>query len=258
MLTLVRHGRTLRFDDTGLAETPYVYRPLVRGRMYEEKFLEYIRSVGRDGQYLDVGAHLGTHSVWFATLCASTHVHAFEPVGRYAAVVRRNVIANGVEGKVTVHQTGLGAEPGEASNFMSVEHQIGFVDAASRRGVVEKFTVRRLDDVVEGPVGVIKLDVEGMEAEVLRGAARILAEHRPLVFAEAQSVAAARIIAQQLAPFGYRPTARVFNASPTYEYSTSPVTAWSRFRASRAGLDPVLRSVRRVGARLVRRFVTAA
>lgn len=256
MLTLVRHGRTLRFDDTGLVETPYVYRPLARGRMYEEAFLEYIRGLGRGGQYVDVGAHLGTHSVWFATLCAATHVHAFEPVGRYAAVVRRNVIANGIDDRVTVHQTGLAAEAGEASNFMSVEHQIGFVDAA-RSGVVETFPVRRLDDVVEGPVGVIKLDVEGMEAQVLRGATRILAEHRPVIFAEAQSPAAARAIAQQLAPFGYQPTARVFNASPTHEYSTEPVTAWSRFRASRAGLAPVLRSVRRVGSRLVRRFVTA-
>ena len=253
MLTIHRHGRALRFDESGFTDTPYVYRPLTRGQMYEEAFLEYIRSLDRVGQYVDVGAHLGTHSVWFASLCRSTRVHSFEPVGRYAAVVRRNVLANSLEGKVTVHQTGLGAEPGQATNFMSVEHQIGFV-AGVTEGVTETFPVQRMDDVVEGPVALIKIDVEGMEALVLRGATRILSEHRPRVFAEAQSVAAARVIAQQLAPFGYRPTSRVFNASPTYEYSTEPVTRWSRVRATRGGLAPLARAGRRLGASLFRRL----
>lgn len=252
MLTITRHGRTLRFDDTGFQDTPYVYRPLTRGRMYEEPFLEYIRSLGRTGQYVDVGAHLGTHTVWFAALCPSTHVHSFEPVSRYAAVLRRNLVANALTGQVTVHPMGLGAEPGQAANYMSVEHQIGFV-AGARDGVTETFPVQRLDDVVDGPVALIKLDVEGMEAAVLRGATRILAQHQPVIFAEAQSAAAARELARQLAPFGYRPTSRVFNASPTHEYSTAPVTFWSRFRATRGGWSTVTRGLRRLVAGAWRR-----
>jgi FkbM family methyltransferase len=251
MLTLIRHGRTLKFDDSGFKNTPYVYRPLTRGKMYEEPFLEYIRSLEKRGEYVDVGAHLGTHSVWFATMCPSTRVHSFEPIGRYAEVVRRNVAANALEDKVTVHQTGLGAEPGQATNYMSVEHQIGFV-ADAREGVTETFSVQRMDDAVQGPVVLIKLDVEGMEAEVLRGASRILTEHRPVIFAEAQSGPAARAIARQLALFGYERTSRVFNATPTHEYSTEPVTSWSRMRATRGGLLPVTRAARRLGAKLVR------
>jgi FkbM family methyltransferase len=178
-------------------------------------------------------------------------VHSFEPVGRYAEVVRRNVAANALEDKVTVHQMGLGAEQGRATNYMSMEHQIGFVEGANE-GVTETFPVQRMDDAVQGPVALIKLDVEGMEAEVLRGAERILTEHRPLIFAEAQSGAAATAIARQLAPFGYRRTSRVFNASPTHEFSTEPVTYWSRVRATRGGLMPVMRAARRLGAGLFR------
>ena len=217
-LSVVRHGVTLRFDTAGFsAGRPYVYGPLERGRLYEEPFLEHIRSLRRVGQYVDVGAHLGTHTVWFAALCPATHVHAFEPVGRYADVAQRNVVANGLADRVTVHRVGLSDEPGQATNYLSPEHQVGF--GPEPGGVTEEFPVVRLDDLIDGPVALMKLDVEGMEAAVLRGATRILGRHRPVVFAEAHSPEAAGEIAAQLEPFGYRPTGRVFNSSPTYEYA---------------------------------------
>jgi FkbM family methyltransferase len=217
MLTVSRHGVDLRFDTTGFAETPYVYRPLLNDAVYEEPFLAHVRSLDRVGVYVDVGAHLGTHTLWFAALCPATHVHAFEPVGRFADVVRRNVAANGLTGKVTVHQTGLSDSPGQATNLLSPEHQLGFTaePAAAR----EDFPVARLDRIrLGGPVAVIKLDVEGMEAAVLRGAGRILSRHRPVVYAEAHDAEAVADITQALAPYGYRHTGRVFNASPTYEF----------------------------------------
>jgi hypothetical protein len=82
MLTVERYNTKLHFDDDGFTELPYVYGPLTSGRVYEENFLQHIRDLGRRGDYVDVGAHLGTHTVWFAKLCPSTHVHAFEPVAR--------------------------------------------------------------------------------------------------------------------------------------------------------------------------------
>ena len=88
----------------------------------------------------------------------------------------------------------------------------------------------RLDDAVRGPVAVIKLDVEGMEASVIRGAGRILSRHRPAVYAEAHSDEAARSIQVALSPFGYRPTGLVFNSSPTYEYLAPPRTGAERLR----------------------------
>ena len=247
MLTLDRHGHTLRFDDSGFTEPPYVYQPLLQGQAYEEQFLEHIRAAGRSGQYVDVGAHLGTHTVWFAALCPSTKVHAFEPVGRYAEVVRRNVAANGLEDKVVVHQVGLSAEPGSATNFMSFPHQVGFMDEAE--GVTESYAVKRLDDVVEGPVALIKLDVEGMEVDVLEGARRILSRHRPTVYAEAWDDDHAKVIQAALAPYGYRPTGTVFNASPTYEYVAPP-------RRGRERLRPAYRLLPAGLRRRVRRLST--
>jgi FkbM family methyltransferase len=215
MLTIERHGVTVRFDDTGFTEPPYVYLPLARGRWYEEAFLEHIRSLDRVGAYVDVGAHLGTHALWFAMLCRSTVVHAIEPVPRYADVIDRNVAANGLERRVVVHRVGVSDRAGLATNYLSREHQVGFVSDAEP--VRETFEIVRLDELVPRPVAVIKLDIEGMELAALRGAEGLL-EDRPVVFAEAHSEEELEAIDEALDHAGYGATGRVFNASPTYEW----------------------------------------
>jgi FkbM family methyltransferase len=228
VLSVRRHGVELRFDDDGFIETPYVYRPMLKGQVYEETFLEHIRSLAVAGTYVDVGAHLGTHSIWFAALCPATHVHAFEPVGRFADVVRRNVALNGMQDRVTVHQVGLSDAAGDATNRLSPEHQMGFVDVAEARD--ETFPIMRLDDVLRRrQIALMKLDVEGMEAAVLRGAKRMLSRHRPVVYAEAHDSAALVGITAALAPSGYQATGRVFNSSPTHEFAAPPRKRWQPF-----------------------------
>ena len=186
MLTVKRGETELFFDDSGFTEPPYVYGPLLNDQVYEEPFLQHIRSLTRRGVYVDIGAHLGTHTVWFALLCPSTHVHAFEPVGRFAEVVRRNIAANGLADRVTLHQVGLSDRAGRAINRLSPEHQKGF--GPDPAWAEEQFEIVRLDDVLRRqPVAVIKLDVEGMEAAALRGARRVLSKWRPLIYAEAHS-----------------------------------------------------------------------
>jgi FkbM family methyltransferase len=133
LLSVERHGRKLLFDDDGFASTPYVYCPILKkDELYEEPFLKYIRSLDLQGVYVDIGAHLGTHTVWFATVCPSTRVHAFEPLSRLADVVRRNVTLNELDGKVTLHQVGLSDRPGRATNTLSPEHQWGFHEKPDR------------------------------------------------------------------------------------------------------------------------------
>jgi hypothetical protein len=67
----------------------------------------------------------------------------------------------------------------------------------------------------------MKIDVEGMEEKVLAGAHRILRESKPLLFIEGNTQAEVDRHTAVLAPFGYRPTGRVFNASPTYEFAAA-------------------------------------
>ena len=168
--------------------------------------------------------------MWFATVCPSTRVHAFEPLSRFADVVRRNVTLNELDGKVTLHQVGLSDRPGRATNTLSPEHQWGFHDKPN--WVEETFDVAKLDRVLRSrqPVVVMKLDVEGMELSVLRGASRLLSRWRPVVFAEAQTVEEKDEIAAVLRPYGYTETGRVFNSTPTFEFVAPPRVGKERLR----------------------------
>jgi hypothetical protein len=141
------------------------------------------------------------------------------------------VAANGLTGKARVHQIGLGHARGMVTNHLGKEHQIGFDgDIDEARAVDETFPVRRLDDVVRGQVAVLKLDVEGMEADVLEGASRILDWHRPIIYAEAWNTTHIARIEKVLRDFGYEASGRVFNATPTYEFIAPDLRGRERLR----------------------------
>lgn len=232
MLTVTRHGVTSRFDTSPWPgrEPPSLYRPFFAGRFYEQDFLDYIRSLRLTGVYVDAGSCLGTHTVWFGMYCRSTHVHAFDPRERCARWTQMNVDVNGLTEKVTVHKVGLAAEPGRAS--------------ARLDRIRENFDVVPLDQAVTGRVAMIKIDVEGMEEEVLEGARDILTRYRPIVFAEASTAEHLTRITTLLAPLQYSPTGRVFNDTPTYEF-VAPPYMWQR---PRRVVQRVPRSARRAHA----------
>jgi hypothetical protein len=95
---------------------------------------------------------------------------------------------------------------------------VGFV--ADAEPVNETFATVRLDELIQKPVALIKLDIEGMELMALKGAERLLLG-RPVVFAEAHSEEELDTMDELLGKRGYRATGRVFNASPTYEWVAS-------------------------------------
>jgi FkbM family methyltransferase len=201
---------------------------LLRGEFYEQRFLSYIASLNIRGTYLDVGACVGTHSVFFAMCCRSDHVYAFEPRDGHRERIERTLKLNDLLDKVTVSSWALSDAKGEVTVRLDRrEHTLA---------------TERLDRIVPGPVALIKIDVEGMEPQVLAGATDLLSRYRPRVFAEAHTDQDFERVLAQLRPHGYVATGRVFNASPTYEFVVPP----SRMVRLRRRL------VRRVPKRVVR------
>lgn len=64
----------------------------------------------------------------------------------------------------------------------------------------------RLDDFYDQPrLDFLKIDVEGMEAEVLHGAEGLLRRHRPLIYAENERAEPERDLVALRRSHGYRP-----------------------------------------------------
>ncbi len=141
---------------------------------------------------LDVGASLGLWTVDLgrrAEACGAK-VWAIEPHPNNHRWLRGNVAINDLESTVVIHETALGDAMG------SVVMDIGEAGAAGgggnaavaiseRPGAGVTVPVVTLDSIPRSArVSVIKLDVEGYEIRVLRGAAKLIATDRPVIFGE--------------------------------------------------------------------------
>ena len=144
----------------------------------------------RPGHYVvDVGAHIGAHTLAFARLVGGRgRVFAFEPQRMVAQVLAANVALNSLTNVHTYH-LGVGAEDGTLwlreidyswrANFGGVSLD-AFTCAESDPQPKYRVAVVRLDDFYDQPrLDLVKIDVEGMEADVLRGAAGLIRQHSP-------------------------------------------------------------------------------
>lgn len=138
-----------------------------------------------DQIFVDVGAHVGSWTQHFAQRCVE--VHAFEPqkstFERLLDGVRRagfsNVVCHdkalGGRGETLLH---IVSEDGGGSTLRP-RHELGAVLST------EKVCIAHLDDFDLKNVGLVKVDAEGFELDILKGAAKLLKEHRPVLLLEA-------------------------------------------------------------------------
>jgi FkbM family methyltransferase len=159
---------------------------------YEPAETEFILSRLSPGDtFVDIGANLG----WFTILAADKvgpngRVFAFEPRSQTADLLERSIADNGFGDRCMVIRAALGDRPGSChllsrgGNNPGGSHLLPGGDGGLE-GRTEVVDVVTLDSVMGGVgCGLVKMDVEGAEAMVLRGAAGFLQRCRPIILSE--------------------------------------------------------------------------
>lgn len=134
---------------------------------------------------VEVGANMGAFTLAMARACAPGTLYAFEPQQRIFQILCANLAMNGII-NVVASPDACGRAPGRAvipPLDYDGENNFGGVSLAAE-GPGQSVRVTPLDDLDLPDCGLIKVDVEGYEIEVIEGARATIARCRPLLYVE--------------------------------------------------------------------------
>jgi FkbM family methyltransferase len=187
--------------------TSIVERLLTTGT-YEPEVTSAIVAALRDSEdrvFVDVGANVGLVSLLVLDALPDARVYAFEPGRHQRELFAETIRRNGLSGKVELSALALSDAPGVATFAVHATRHAagdGFLDTGrGGRARFETVDVDTLDDwwrrAFAPRIGVLKLDTEGSELLVLRGAEEAIARCRPTLVVEVHP--------QNIAPYPYAP-----------------------------------------------------
>ena len=162
---------------------PYQQTQWLKGRYYEQPMLEYIHKHYHGGTFVDGGACIGNHTLYFAKFCAD-QVIAVEPVERNMAHLTTNIALAGLGDKVVTVGAALGETAGRGAMKNAGQPHGGWELTSGDN--VKITTLNEVGKLAIYPIALIKLDIEGSELRALRGGVDLLNEYNPDIIIEAK------------------------------------------------------------------------
>ncbi len=135
----------------------------------------------KESVVLDVGANIGNHTLYFINELGANKVIAFEPVPDTYKILKRNVEINNIEDKVKLYQCGVGSKKTKGNIWFYDYTNSGGSHLSENGGDID---IVCIDDLQIKNISFIKIDVEEMELNVLKGAKKTLEDSRPYVLCE--------------------------------------------------------------------------
>ena len=167
---------------------------------------EVFRQVVKPGDVVvEVGANIGAHTLQLAQLVGSEgEVHAFEPQRVIFQALCANMALNSIA-HAHCYQQAVGREPGSVVvkplDYRAVNNFGGL--SMSEDGPGERVARVTLDGLDLRKCRLIKVDVEGMEREVLEGGESLIRRHRPYLYVEDDRVSKSEELIRCIDGLGY-------------------------------------------------------
>lgn len=144
-----------------------------------------------DGSFIDVGANTGIYAILAKSLYPNRTVCAFEPFPLAIKLMRENISLSGLGSSIFIEEKAAAAGVGTQPFYIPLQDH-GLVETSASlisdfkpdHSEVLRVETARLDDCPHRSAAVMKIDVEGAEGTVLRGAINLLKDDRPIVFCE--------------------------------------------------------------------------
>lgn len=198
-----RYGRIITYGDEDL-----ISRSLEMYGEWAQGEIDVLAKFISDGDVvIDAGAFIGTHARAFSSLVTERgKVHAFEPNHESYLRLTENAALAGND-NIETHQCGLGsAEEFRGSAVTAIDENRGAfsLDGCDVIEGQEGLAVKPLDNFAFERVDLLKVDVEGMELEVLKGAEATIERCRPVIFLEVNTLHSTAPVLDWANARGYR------------------------------------------------------
>ncbi len=204
LFTFTKYDKSFTFY---LPDLPYdfIQRNIVNSAdFFEGVLLDYVREhfMHPGMRVVDVGGNIGNHAVFFSAVAEAATVTSIEPQAHMCEIFRRNMELNHLE-NVTLQEGLCSAEKGEGRISRLVAGNFGATGfSTDTKG--GSYQALPLDERYQGECDFLKIDVEGMEVEVIRGAKNLLERCHPVIMAELWDEQHFKAFVEQIAPLGYQ------------------------------------------------------
>ncbi|HJX80232.1 FkbM family methyltransferase [Glutamicibacter sp.] len=203
----------------------YLFEQIRRNmRFYEEDvliLLGHLSTLVENESILDAGGNIGNHTVFFAKILGQK-VYTFEPIESNIEILRKNIAANELDNKVVLRPVALWSSVKRVDFHQNIEDNGGtYSGEIDMEGRWETSTI---DLEVSESVSIIKVDVEGAEADVLLGALQTIERSLPIISVEIHDVQNYRKIYEILKSYSYEVIAILGRSDNYIFYSRKQAT----------------------------------
>lgn len=161
----------------------------------------------RPAAFIDIGANFGLYTCIVGRQNLADRLIAFEPNRAVVERLRAHIALNGLAG-VEIHEVALGASAHKAALSLGAPGYDALSSVVAAHPGGYEIDVVALDDILDFSARalVVKIDVEGYELEVLRGANNLFARNYGYAQIESFEEPRAAAVIKTMAEFGWRLT----------------------------------------------------